>query len=451
MLNCDIIDRINWKKSGAGRMNYEEAFAYIEKVQKKGSILGLEPVKNLLKAFDNPQDKLNVIHVAGTNGKGSICTFLEAMYLAEGKKVGRYISPTLHCYLERFQINRKYMEESDFAKLLTRVKEAVEVMEEKGMDIPTAFEIETVIAFLYFVEQKTDIVILETGLGGREDATNVVTKPLCTVFGAIGMDHMQVLGDTIEKIAFEKAGIMKDGCPAVTYPNSTAVMKVLKEQGSLHNVELREINVGLHNADADDWASLHNVDFQIVSETLSETRFIYKGMEYEIQMLGEYQIYNAITAIETKLLLDGTVIPESLKRATWEGRFEKLSDKPLFIKDGAHNIDGVKALKESIEKHFTNYKLVFIIGVLGDKEYEKMMSLLCPMAATIFTVTPENSRGLHGGVLRETILPYCKETYVCKTVKDAKEQAEKKWFQYEEEGEKAAIVAWGSLSYIGQI
>lgn len=417
-------------------MNYEEAMSYIEQVQKKGSVLGLTPVKNLLKAFDNPQDKLNVIHVAGTNGKGSICTFLEAMYKAEGKKVGRYLSPTLHCYLERFQINGNYMEECDFAKLLTRVKEAVDEMEEKGMELPTAFEIETVIAFLYFAEQKTDIVILETGMGGREDATNVVTKPLCTVFASIGMDHMQFLGDTIEQIAFEKAGIMKDGCPAVTYPNSPEVMKVLIEQAGLHNVEL-------HNTTTE--------DFQIVSETLSETRFLYKGTEYEIQMLGKYQVYNAITAIETKLLLDGSVIPESLKTATWEGRFEKISDKPLFIKDGAHNIDGVKALKESVEKHFTNYKLVFIIGVLGDKEYEKMMSLLCPMAATIFTITPESSRGLDGAVLREKILPYCKETYVCKTVKEAKEQAEKKWFQYGKEGEKAAIVAWGSLSYIGQL
>lgn len=436
-------------------MNYIEAKNYIDQVQKKGSILGLEPVKNLLKAFDNPQDKLNVIHVAGTNGKGSICTFLEAMYKAEGKKVGRYVSPTLHCYLERFQINGKYMEEDEFAKLLSKVKEAVSEMTEEGKESPTAFEIETVIAFLYFVEQKTDIVILETGMGGREDATNVVTKPLCTVFASIGMDHMQFLGDTIEKIAYEKAGIMKDGCMSVSYPNSAAVMKVLREEASLHNVELHEINTGLHNVEfVEDRRGMQDVDgngFQILSETLEETVFEYRGTEYVIHMLGEYQVYNAVTAIETKLLIDGTLIPDSLKNATWEGRFEKISDKPLFIKDGAHNIDGVRALKESIEKHFTNQKLIFIIGVLRDKEYEKMMALLCPLAADVFTITPNNERGLSGEILRETILPYCKETYACSSVNEATDRARQKWYDYEKNGEQAVMIAWGSLSYIGQL
>lgn len=417
-------------------MNYIESMNYIEQVQKKGSILGLEPVKNLLKAFDNPQDKLNVIHVAGTNGKGSICTFLEAMYLAEGKKVGRYVSPTLHCYLERFQINGNYMKEQEFAGLLTKVKKAVDEMEEKGMELPTAFEIETVIAFLYFVEQKTDIVLLETGMGGREDATNVVTKPLCTVFASIGMDHMQFLGDTVEKITYEKAGIMKDGCMAVTYPNAPEVMKVLEEQADLHNVELYRVQTS---------------DVQILAETLSGTVFSYKEMEYTIHMLGRYQVYNAVTAIEMKLQLDGQVKAESLKNATWEGRFQKISERPLFVKDGAHNVDGVTALKESIEKHFTNQKLIFIIGVLRDKEYEKMMKLLCPLAARIFTITPENERGLSAEILRESILPYCEEVFADASIEEAVEKAKKEWYQYEENGEQAAIVAWGSLSYIGQI
>lgn len=417
-------------------MNYEEAFRYMEKVQKKGSIFGLAPVKRLLEALDNPQDKLKVIHVAGTNGKGSICTFLEAMYRAEGKKVGRYISPTLHCYLERFQIDGEYMGEDCFAELFCKVKPVIEKMQESGEELPTAFEIETVIAFLYFLEQNVDIVLLETGLGGREDATNVVKKPLCTVFASIGMDHMQVLGDTIEKIAYEKAGIMKDNCLSVSYPSSHKVIKVLEEQASLHNVTVSKVE---------------KKEITILSETLSETRFSYKGEEYVIHMLGEYQVYNAVTAIETKLLLDGSLIAESLKDATWEGRFEKISDKPLFIKDGAHNVDGVTALKESIKKHFTNEKLIFIIGVLRDKEYEKMMQILCPMAAKIFTITPENERGLDGSVLRESILPYCMETVACKSIDEATESARNTWYQYEKNDECAAIIAWGSLSYIGQI
>lgn len=417
-------------------MNYEEAMNYMKNVQKKGSILGLKPVKMLLERLDNPQEKLKVIHVAGTNGKGSICTFLEAMYRAEGKKIGRYISPTIHCYLERFQINGAYMEEAVFAKLLTQVDEVIKQMDKEGKELPTAFEIETTIAFLYFWEEKTDCVILETGMGGREDATNVVSRPVCTVFSSIGMDHMQFLGDTVEQIAFEKAGIMKEGCPAVLYPNAPEVMDVLKKQGSLHNIVLDEVNKDR---------------IQILSETLDESIFSYNGIEYHIQMLGEYQIYNAVTAIETKLFLDGYLIKESLMEAKWEGRFEKISESPLFIRDGAHNIDGAGALKESIEKHFTNRKILYIIGVLEDKEYDKMAELLCPMAVSVFTVTPENDRGLPGSVLREHVLPYCKDVFACASVEDAVEKAKREYEQWEKKGQKPVIIAWGSLSYIGQI
>ena len=409
---------------------------YMKKVQEKGSVLGLETVKTLLERLDNPQEKLKVIHVAGTNGKGSICTFLEAVYRAEGKKIGRYVSPTIHCYLERFQINGENMAKEVFAKLLMQVDEEIKQMNTEGKELPTAFEIETVIAFLYFLKEKVDFVILETGMGGREDATNVVSKPVCTVLSSIGMDHMEFLGNTIEQIAFEKAGIMKEGCPAVIYPNTSEVMKVLEKQGSLHNVVLDEVKKD---------------SIQILSETLNESVFCYNGIEYRIRMLGEYQIYNAATAIETKLFLDGYLIKESLMEAKWEGRFEKISETPLFIRDGAHNIDGARALKKSIEKHFTNRKILYIIGVLKDKEYDKMIELLCPIATCVFTVTPENDRGLPGSILRQHILPYCKEVTVCASVENAVSQAKREYEKCERAGYKPVIVAWGSLSYIGQI
>lgn len=420
-------------------MTYDEAMQYMEQVQKKGSILGLGPVKMLLDRLDNPQDKLSVIHVAGTNGKGSICTFLESMYMAEGKRVGRYISPTIHCYLERFQINGSYMEEGIFAELLTVVMKVLEEMEAQHQPLPTAFEIETVIAFLYFLREKVDIVILETGMGGRLDATNVVKNPLCTVFASIGMDHMQFLGDTIEKITYEKAGIMKDGCPVVSYPNSLEVMRVLKE------------NFKTVSSNGIDFIEVSKDDITILSETLEGSRFTYKGEEYEIGMSGSYQIYNAVTAIETKLLLDGTLVKSGLKCATWEGRFEKISDEPLFIRDGAHNIDGVMALKESIEKHFTNHHIIFIIGVLADKEYESMMQILCPQADYIFTITPPSERGLSAKALQQCILPYCTMVQSCDCVEDAMDCAKKVYRQYSEKEEPAVIVAWGSLSYIGHI
>lgn len=439
-------------------MTYNEAIQYIEQVQKKGSILGLDPVKILLERLGNPQDQCPVIHVAGTNGKGSICSFLESMYMAEGKRVGRYISPTIHCYLERFQINGIYMEEDTFAQLLAEVIKALEKMEAEQQPLPTAFEIETAIAFLYFLRENVDIVILETGMGGRLDATNVVKKPLCTVFASIGMDHMQFLGDTIEKIAYEKAGIMKTGCPVVSCPNSPEVMRVLKENfktlnnhvmknGSLHNVE-----EGMKDNQRDTkFIEIDKDDISILSETLEGSRFIYKGEEYEIGMSGSYQIYNAVTAIETKLLLDCTLVKSGLKKATWEGRFEKISDEPLFIRDGAHNVDGVMALKESLQKHFTNHHIIFIIGVLGDKEYESMMQLLCPMAEQTFTITPPVERGLSGDILCESVGRYCPQVEACADVENAIEKAKQSYAEYMDKGEQAVIVAWGSLSYIGQI
>lgn len=417
-------------------MTYKEAMEYIQKIGKKGSVLGLVPIMELLRRLDNPQENLSVIHVAGTNGKGSICTFLEAMYRAEGKRVGRYISPTLHCYLERIQINGKNIEEETFTYLLSKVKDKITDMYREGLDTPTAFEVETVIAFLYFVSEEVDIVVLETGMGGKKDATNVVSKPLCTVFASVGMDHMQFLGDNLYKISCEKAGIIKDGCPAVSYPNPKEVLEVLEKECILHKTK---IDVVLPEK------------IVILNEDIYGSRFVYKDVEYTISMAGEYQIYNAVTAIETKLLLDGTVDESGLHNAKWEGRFETVSERPLMLRDGAHNVDGAYALKKSIEKHFTNRKKIFIIGVLEDKEYEKMMAILCPMAVDVFTITPPGNRGLSACVLRDCIRPYCNSVTDCVNVEQALYYAKRAYEEYESVSEHAVIVAWGSLSYIGQI
>ncbi len=441
-------------------MTYQEAILYMEQVQKRGSILGLGPIKVLLEYLGNPQDQLSVIHVAGTNGKGSICTFLEAMYVAEDKHVGRYISPTIHCYLERFQVNGSYMKETEFARLLTHVVQVLEKMEEEKQPLPTAFEIETAIAFLYFLEMKVDIVILETGMGGRLDATNVVTNPLCTVFASIGMDHMQFLGDSIEQIAYEKAGIIKKDCPVVSYPNAPEVMQVLKAhfldvQTAIEYDEV--VDAGLYHVtncvvnEPIQFLTFDKRDVTILSETLEGSTFCYKNEEYSIALAGRYQIYNAVTAIETKLAIDGRLEKTSLHNVKWEGRFEKLSESPLFIRDGAHNVDGVLALRESLQKHFTNYHIIFIIGVLGDKQYDSMMKILCPMADAIFAITPPSERALMKEALRECVVQYCEDVHVCESVGFAIESARKVYDDYEQMNEPAVIVAWGSLSYIGQL
>ena len=422
-------------------MTYKEAILWMEQIQKKGSILGLVPIKTLLEKLGNPQNKLKVVHVAGTNGKGSICTFLEEMYKAEGKHVGRYISPTLCCYLERFQINGSYMTEEEFAKLLSDVVPVIEQLEQNGVQV-TAFEVETAIAFLYFLEENTDIVILETGMGGRQDATNVVAHPVCTVFASIGMDHMQFLGSTIEEIAYEKAGIMRENCPVVSYPNASAVMQVLKQEFCLCNGGKDQKQL---------FGQVAMSDIAIISEDFLGSTFRYKGELYQIGLAGRYQIYNAATAIAVKEMVDGALPRVDLKSVKWPGRFEMISEQPLFFRDGAHNIDGVKALKESIEKHFTNRKIIFIIGVLRDKEYEKMMELLCPMASRIFTITPQCERGLPAEVLRSCIQPYCEQVEACDSLEKALTSAKMCYADYEKENVQSVILAWGSLSYIGQI
>lgn len=433
-------------------MTYREAQMYMEQVAGRGSVLGLGSITQLLGRIGNPQNQLQVIHVAGTNGKGSTCTFLEHLYRAEGKRVGRYVSPTLFCYLERFQIDGRYMTEQEFADLLSEMIFHIEDMKQAGEELPTAFEIETAIAFQYFVEQQVDIVILETGMGGRLDATNVVDAPLCTVFTSIGMDHMQFLGDTLEQIAYEKASIIKKGSPVITYPNPPEVIAVLEKQYSLHNLENNKTTqIGLHNTEKERFHVVREEDITIISETLESSKFRYKGTDYEIRMAGRYQIYNAVTAIETKLCLDGHLIKEGLLSACIAGRFEKVSDDPLIIRDGAHNVDGVRVLKESIQKHFTNEKLIFIIGVLRDKEYDKMMEILCPLAETVFTVTPSVERGLPGGILKEAILPYCDAAEKCSSVQEALDRAKEVHRVLNAKGERAVIIAWGSLSYIGQI
>lgn len=427
-------------------MIYKEAMEYMNKIGKKGSVLGLSTMTALLECLGNPQNALPVIHVAGTNGKGSICTFLACMYQSEGKKVGRYSSPTLFTYLERFQMNGTSMDEDTFCVLVEDVKNAIKIMKENGQEVPTAFEVETAIAFLYFLREKADIVILETGMGGRLDATNVVEHPLCTVFSAIGMDHMQFLGDTLEEITYQKAGIIKSGCPVVSYPNPGTVCDVLRQEYQKCNEEneLPEFLI------ADD------KQVQVLEENLDGSRFVYKGVEYSISLAGDYQIYNAITAIETKLLLDGALEKESLNKACWPARFEKISERPLFIRDGAHNIDGVRALKRSIKKYlannrFTNNHLIFIIGILKDKEYKKMIAELCPMADEVFTITPPGERGLSGEILRQDIMPYCEKVTFCDTVPKACQNAVSQWNRYAGCQESAIIIAWGSLSYMGLI
>lgn len=420
-------------------MNYTEAMNYITEKNQLGSVLGLERIRELLTRLGEPQNQCKVVHIAGTNGKGSILACMDAILQDAGYQVGRYISPTVFCYLERFQINGHFMEEAVFADYLSRIRPVVEEMEQDGIIGITAFEMETALAFLYFQEQPVDLVLLETGMGGRLDATNVVEHPLCTILAAISLDHMKLLGDTIKAIAYEKAGILRDDVPCVVYPENEEAMSVIETQCRLHNVE----------PILPDLAQL-----TIINEDLNYEIFDYKNVKYELGLLGKHQIYNALTAIEAlnvikdklKYDLNNVNIQNGLHNAMWRGRFEILERSPYVIRDGAHNMEAARCLYEQITKHFTNRRIIYIIGILKDKEYDAMLSLLIPLASRVYVITvPDNSRALPAEELASVVRKYCQDVILAESPEQAYGLAR------EAAAPEDVIIAFGSLYYIGRI
>lgn len=420
-------------------MNITEAYADINRRNQLGSVWGLERIRELLNRLGQPQNSCRVVHIAGTNGKGSILACMDAVLQDAGYRVGKYISPTIFCYLERFQINGTYMEEAVFAQYYTRILSVVRDMEEEGKGQVTAFELETALAFLYFSECQVDILLLETGMGGRLDATNVVERPLCTILASISLDHMGVLGDTISAIAYEKTGILRDEVPCVVYPWNQEAMPVIEEQCELHKINpiIPDINA-----------------LTVVQENLEYEIFDYKNVMYKLSLLGKHQVWNGITAIEALdiLRLQGHIdfenvnIQNGFAKVLWQGRFEILEKNPYIIRDGAHNMDGARRLYEQVTKHFTNRRILYIIGVLADKEHKAMLSLLAPLADKIYVLTvPDTERALPGPELAKEVRDFCDDV----TLAESPEQA--LWLARQEAGEEDVILAFGSLYYIGRI
>lgn len=418
-------------------MNYKEAKEYMKETEKMGSILGLTAIKELLKRLENPQKELEFIHIAGTNGKGSVLAFISSILKCSGYKTGRYSSPVVFSYREKIQVNGAPIEKEEFAECVTEIGREVEKMKKEGLSSPTSFEIETALAFLYFKKKRCDIVILETGLGGRLDATNVIKNTICAVFTPITMDHMEVLGDTIEEIAKNKAGIIKPGASVITARQCEQVMEVLKKEGELSGCQLSAAGKAVINSDS-------NYDKQIFS--YGELK------DLEISLAGTYQVENAVLALETIKALNKKTyvisedsIRKGLRETEWQGRFSILSTEPVMIADGAHNPDAVRRLRESIETYFPGRKVVFIMGVFQDKAYEKMISIVSPLALHFITVTPGNKRGLEASCLAQVIGKYDIQAVAAEDVKDAVSKA----LHYA--GSEGIVVAFGSLSYLSEI
>ena len=413
-------------------MNYKEALQYIEEKNKLGIVPGLDNIKELLKRLGNPEAGCKALHIAGTNGKGSVFAFVESALIEAGYKIGRYISPTIFTYLERFQINKKYMDEETFARLLETVAGKISEMEEDGYSSPTAFEIETVIAFLFFAEEKCDYMLLECGMGGTLDATNVIPAPVASVFAQISMDHMQFLGETLEEIAQNKSGIIKEGSACISAPQEKEVGKVLKSVCADKE---------------DDYTEVKTKDIKVISEGENGISFNYKNNDYFIKLLGDHQIINAATAIEVLkgLDIDERYIKSGLAKTIWQGRLTRVCDSPLMYVDGAHNEAAWRTLKNNINKYFTNKRIIYIIGVLKDKEYRKMVDILCNNMEYAITITPNTPRGLDKKILAGLI-----EKKGIKTdMADTSEEAIEKAFSYIGKNKNdCVIMVCGSLSFI---
>ncbi len=412
-------------------MNYAEAEAYIHSFTRFGSQLGLDRMRKLLDLLGNPQDKLKFIHIAGTNGKGSTTKMSATILQEAGYRVGMYISPFVVDFRERFQINGKMIERSEFTSLVEEVDVQVRTLAEQG-DYVTEFEVITAIAFLYFERWGCDIVALEVGLGGTYDATNVIRSPECAVITSISMDHVEILGDTLAKIAGEKAGIIKQGGQAVTYPKQEPeALAVLLERCAKVGGRLVCPNAAA---------------VEILRLDVLGSQFRYAEEEYCLKLAGEHQVYNAVAVIEAMAVLRerGFRIPEEavktgLKKASFPARFEIMSQQPLIIVDGAHNRQAAESLADTLKRLDASPK-VAIMGMMSDKDYESAVSSVAGQCPAILTVPVEwNPRALTAEALAECASRHCNRVKAFRDYREALEQA------LEMAGETGAVIACGSF------
>lgn len=437
-------------------MDWNEAIALLHGANWKHTKIGLERMRDFMHALGDPQEKLRYVHIAGTNGKGSACVMTQSILTAAGFRTGLYISPHLDQFNERLSIDGETISDADLRRLAARVRAAAETLGEE----PTDFEMITAMAFCWFEEQHCALVVLEVGMGGRLDATNVISSPeVCTIMH-IGLDHTEFLGDTVEQVAAEKAGILKPGADCVLYHQLPGVMDVVQKRfadvnpdaagttdvatdaaasaGTAYSCytsgaaattddafDIARSNgddsstktAGYNRTSASAAARLVTTDptaFTARARTIDGQVFDYRARRHlRIQLLGNYQMENAMAVLDIIdcLIRRGWGISEDairagLAQATWPGRFEVLSRDPLLIVDGAHNPNGVEALVDTIRAYFPDQKINFVMGVMKDKDYHTMLRLIAPYAARFITELPDAHRALRPDELKSEIRAY---------------------------------------------
>lgn len=412
-------------------MDYSQVTDFINKAKKFGSRLDLTRIEKLCALLGHPERKCPFVHVAGTNGKGSVSVYLENILVAAGLKVGLFTSPFIYTFNERIQVNNTPISDEDLLYCMEQVVRATEQMIHEGFEHPTEFELITAAAFLYFEKQKCDIVVLEVGLGGRLDATNVIEKPLLSVITSISFDHMEYLGSTLAEIAENKCGIIKKGCPVVSYPYQPeeamdVIEQTAKERGSV--------------------LTLPDGALVVQESSLAGNRFTYEGEDYETALVGTFQVYNAVTAIAAAkclqaqgVSLSGEHIRKGLRNAKWPARFEILHQNPVVILDGSHNADGMRAFVETAKTCLCGRKVICVFGMLKDKDYASCLHMLSAITDTVIVTEVDNPRRETAEKLAQAAKQYMPHVYAEKDNRDAVALAKK----MVKEGN--AIICLGSL------
>ncbi|MCG2826543.1 MAG: bifunctional folylpolyglutamate synthase/dihydrofolate synthase [Thermoplasmatales archaeon] len=393
-------------------MNYKQSLEYVYSLESFGIKLGLDRIRFLLRKFGNPEKKMRIIHVAGTNGKGSVCAMLGSV-LREKYDVGVYTSPHLVDIRERITINGRMISKNDFSRIMTEIKK---INVPSCFGHPTFFETLTAVALKYFHEKKVDFAVVEVGLGGRLDATNIV-KPLFSVITNVSMEHEDVLGNTLEKIAGEKAGIIKKNVPVVTSAKSKKVLAVIKricrEKGCRlinagENVKIRKIG--------------HNLDGQFFNLQTKKNKYF----NLRIPFLGKHQLVNAATALSVIELLGGFSemdVRNGFSKTKWPGRLEIINKNPLIVVDGAHNPDCMRKLKPAVIEYFNYDKLILVLGILSDKNIKKMVKIIAPPSDIVVITKPDTVRAADPEIIKNEAEKYIRTVVVKDNVKNALDYA----------------------------
>ena len=415
-------------------MTIDQALDYIHGKFRKGATPGLHRIGELMAKLGDPQKQLKTVHIAGTNGKGSTAAMMASILHAAGYKTGLFTSPFIYRFNERIQINGQQIPDADVVKMVEVVKAAADTMAEP----PTEFEVVCAMGFTYFLQEQCDLVVLECGMGGEKDATNVVASPEVGVITNIGLDHVDALGDTLEKIAAAKAGIFKPGCHAVVYRGTPGVEEVFAQDCAVKGIPLKKADfdsLSLHSASLEgqvfDWGN-------------------YKALE--LPLLGDHQLHNAAVVLSTVEALrergwqiGEAHVREGMRTVSWPGRFDIVGRDPLFIIDGGHNPQCIDALVKNIADYLAGRRIIALTGVLTDKDYAEMYAPVMPLVEGFVCITPPNPRKLEAAELAQHLRAAGAKAEACATTEDGVRLA------LEQAGENGVVLCFGSLYTIGAI